>query len=644
MRLRSGHPAGSGLDVLVVTSDPVRPALAGRGDPYLPIEDYAAIGNQVTAALVSRDGSIDWACFPRIDSPSVFGRLLDARDGGYWQIAPVGEAQGVRRYLPDTNVLEMTFHTASGTVTLTDFMPPWHAPGASPRESAIVRIVRGLAGTVDMRIAYAPRFDYGRRAGATTARAGVGMRTVDGNDALTLHSPIGLTPAAGAATATFAVSAGETVAFVLTHTDRGSAGWQPRLVDEAPRLQVQTEAYWRSWLSRCRYEGPYQEAVRRSALALKLLRYAPTGATVAAITTSLPETPGGERNWDYRYTWLRDTTFTLYALNALGYPEHGEQFLRWVRDLAGGDPARLRVLYGVGGETEATELQLDHLEGYRASRPVRVGNAAQQQLQLDIYGEILDAAYALYKHTGRLDPGLWPFLRATVDHVCERWHLPDQGIWEVRSEPRHFVYSKALSLVAVERGIKLARACGYPAPLSRWQRVRNRIEREVYARGFHAERGAFTQAYGHTELDAALLALPLRKVVPADDPRMRSTVERIASELSLGAGLLRRVSPGFADGIRGEEGAFLLCSFWLADCYTLSGEVGRARDLFEQLLGYANDVGLFAEEYDPVHGHQLGNFPQAFTHMALINAALNLEAAEGAGSGVRAIGQGHAAC
>ncbi|GAB4334760.1 MAG: glycoside hydrolase family 15 protein [Dehalococcoidia bacterium] len=631
MRLRGGHPAGSGLDILVATGDqPYLPALLPR-QPYLPIEDYAVIGNQVTAALVSRDGSIDWACFPRIDSPSVFGRLLDAARGGHWQIAPVAPAHASRRYLPDTNVLETTFHTEGGTVTLTDFMPPWDAPGTPTRQSEIIRIVRGLAGTIEMRLEFAPRFDYGRRPGVTSMLAGRGLRAVEGGQALTLHSPIDLTPAHGAGHATFIVGAGETVAFALTHADAADACWQPGLIDEAPLLQVQTEAYWRSWLRRCRYDGPYSDAVRRSALTLQLLSYAPTGATVAAVTTSLPEEPGGERNWDYRFTWLRDTTFTLYALNGLGYPEHGEQFLRWVRDLSGGHPARLRVLYGVGGEVDTTEVHLDHLEGYRGSRPVRVGNAAQQQLQLDVYGEILDAAYALYKHTGHLDRELWPFLRATVDHVCRRWHFPDQGIWEVRSGPRQFVYSKALSLVALERGLKLARATGLPAPFARWQRTRDRIERELYTRGFHPERGAFTQAYGHAELDAALLALPLRKVVPADDPRMRATVDRIASELSLGAGLLRRVSPGFADGVRGDEGAFLLCSFWLADCYTLSGRINEARDLFERLLGYANDVGLFAEEYDPVHGHQLGNFPQAFTHMALINAALNLQAAESAG-------------
>ena len=431
-------------------------------EAYHPIEDYALIGDGLTAALISRAGSIDWACFPRFDAPSVFARILDARRGGYWQIAPTHDFSSERSYLPETNVLATTFTTETGEAELIDFMPPQFIGPDRLGDSAIVRILRGRQGTVSFRVGFEPRFDYARAEATWAIQETAGVRATHASTALTLHTDLPMQIAEDRAEGICAVQAGEERVFLLTYRSPASLFWQSDALGRVSRLLEETIAYWRAWIARCTYQGPHAELVRRSALLLKLLDYAPTGAIIAAPTTSLPEEIGGVRNWDYRYSWLRDTAFILYALYVLGYREEGEAFLAWILDVARGDPASLQVLYGVAGEKEIVEFELPHLDGYRGSRPVRVGNQAYNQRQLDIYGEILDCAFLLHKHGGTISDELWSFLRAIVDHVCRVWSEPDQGIWEVRSGPRHFVYSKALCWVALDRGIRLARARHLP--------------------------------------------------------------------------------------------------------------------------------------------------------------------------------------
>jgi GH15 family glucan-1,4-alpha-glucosidase len=599
---------------------------SGMSRRYPLIEDHALIGNGLTASLVDRDGAIDWACFPRFDSGSVFGRILDADRGGLWAIRPSPPYTTQRGYADDTNVLRTWFRTAGGEVELVDFMPPPLVPPARSSESTIVRIVRGRRGSVDVGIRFDPRFDYGRQPATWTAQPGGGVRAAAGRAVLTLNTNVPLEIGDAGAEGRWRVRPAEEYVFVLTFREAPSALWHGERVSLAHRLLQETEGYWRQWIRRCAYRGEYADRVHRSALVLKLLDYAPTGAIVAAPTTSLPEKLGGVRNWDYRYSWIRDTAFTLYALYGLGYREEGEAFLDWVLDVAGHDPASVQVVYGIGGETAIEEHELGHLEGYEGSRPVRIGNAAHAQKQLDIYGEILDCAFLFHKHGGSVSAELWEFLQTIVDYVCRVWTEPDQGLWEVRSGPRHFVYSKALCWVAVDRGLRLARATGRPADVERWERVAEHIHAEVLARGYDRRAGTFTQAYDHPELDASALALLLRNVLPASDPRMVSSVDRVVDALS-DDGFLLRYAPRVDDGLPGGEGAFLMCSFWLADCYAEMGRLVEARMLFERLLAVGNDVGLYAEELDPSTGRHLGNFPQAFTHVALINAALSLERA-----------------
>lgn len=601
-----------------------RPAPLGD---YDPIEDYALIGDRVTCALVSKRGSIDWACFPRMDSPSVFARILDARKGGYWRVAPTVPYRVTRRYLPDTNILETTFRTADGEAALVDFMPTQAADFERLGESAIVRIVRGVRGVVPFEVVFEPRFDYARAMPAWSLHEGSGVRASHFDESLTLHTGVPLRVDGFAARGAFRIGAGESATFVAAYRRPAPLFWRTAFEEEAMRAFRATEAHWREWSARCTYDGPYAEAVRRSALVLRLLDYAPTGAIVAAPTTSLPEKIGGIRNWDYRYCWIRDATYTLYAFNVLGYHAEAETFLSWVFDMTRGHPQSLRVLYGIGGEQENVEFELPHLEGYRGSRPVRVGNGAQRQRQLDIYGELLDVAYYEHRCGCRIAPEVWPLLRAAVDYVCEAWRTPDSGLWEIRAAPRHFVYSKVLCWVALDRGIRLATAYDLPCDLDRWRATADEIRRAVFEHGYDATRNTFVAAFGHSDLDAALLALPLRGFVPATDPRMVGTVERIMAELSMGQ-LIRRYTSEFEDGLPAGEGAFLLVNFWLVDCLALMGRVSEARERFEYLLSLANDVGLYAEMVDPQTGAHLGNFPQAFTHVALISSAANLAAAE----------------
>lgn len=598
---------------------------------YRPIEDYALIGDGLTAALVSRDGSIDWACFPRFDAASAFARILDADKGGHFAIRPAGSFESGRRYLDDTNVLETHFTTADGEVELIDFMPM--AAAGRPQTNRIVRRVRGLSGRVTLRFTFDPRFDYARRDAAWEIQPGAGARATAGDEALTLFTDVPCATGPDGATGTFTVATGDTIWLTLEYRVRPRL-WRAPTAAQLAECLDETCRFWRTWVEGCRHLG-YRDAVRRSALVLRLLDYTPTGAIVAAPTTSLPERIGGVRNWDYRYAWVRDTAFTLYAFSLLGQFDEGEAFFEWLLGVVPDGPKHLQVMYGITGEHQLDEFTLDHLDGYEGSKPVRVGNAAYSQLQLDTYGDLLDCAYLLHKNGRPITRDVWAFLRATADHVTTIWTQPDSGIWEMRSPPQHFVASKAQCWIALTRAARIARAKGLDGRVNDWEAHADAIMREIGTKGLHPDTGSFRQAYGSDQVDASLLQLQLRKMIRPDDPRMRATVARIESELdagrkdsSLARGLIRRYRTSQVnDGLPPGEGIFLMCSFWLVDCYAEMGRVDEARSLFERLLGYANDVGLYAEEFDPHDQRHLGNFPQAFTHVALINAAAALEEA-----------------
>jgi GH15 family glucan-1,4-alpha-glucosidase len=598
--------------------------------PYLSIQDYAVIGNGLTAALVSRDGSIDWACFPRFDSPSVFGRILDAGIGGSWSIAPTDRFTTERCYLDDTNVLRTLFHTAGGTAEVIDFMP---TAGSGPErlgESAIVRIVRGLVGLVPFRLVFDPRFDYARTQPEWCLDVPLGAQALWGEQSLTLSTDIPVRLDGGCVQAEFAVTPGREIRFCAAYREPPPMFWGEEPVNDARRWQAETEAYWRGWLERCKYRGPHDALVRRSMLALKLLDHAPTGGIIAAPTTSLPECIGGPRNWDYRYCWVRDASFILNAFYRLGYSEEGEQFLGWLLDCTHDDPAMLQVMYRIDGSRDLTEEVLEHLEGYRGSRPVRIGNGAAAQLQLDAYGEIVDAAWLLHEHGGRLSARLLDFLCALVDYVCAHWREPDAGIWEVRGGYQHFVYSKVLCWVALDRGLRIAHAYGLDADFHGWRQVCAAIRSDIDEHGFDPVANTYRQSYGSDSVDASLLALPLRGFIAINDPRMAGTIARVIDELSEDGLLLRYRTEEVDDGVGGPEGAFLLCSFWLSEVLARSGRLDEAVALFDRLTRCANDLGLFAEQMDPETCDHLGNFPQGFTHVALVNAALAIADAQAA--------------
>ncbi len=583
------------------------------------IEDYALLGDLQTAALVGRSGSVDWLCFPRFDSGSSFGALLDSREAGRWLIAPTsGEPATERRYRRDTLVLETEWQTPTGRVRLIDFMPP---RGMAPD---IVRIVEGLEGRVDMQTELLVRFDYGgivpwvRREGDT-------LLAIGGPDALCVRTPVELEGAEMAHTARFSVSAGDRVPFVATWFP--SAQKPPKRVDPEQALR-ETEHYWLEWLSGCHYVGDWPEAVRTSLTVLKALTYAPTGGIVAAPTTSLPEHVGGERNWDYRYCWLRDASFTLYALMNAGYADEARRWRDWLLRAVAGDVSRLQILYGVAGERRISELELPWLDGYAGSRPVRVGNAAHEQFQLDVYGEIMDALHIGREHGLDENDHAWSLQVQLMEYLEGAWDQPDEGIWEVRGPRRHFTHSKVLAWVAFDRAIDLVERFGLDGPADRWRRARAEIHREVLREGFDAELNAFTQCYGSRALDASTLLIPLVGFLPGDDPRVVGTIDAIRERLTTHDGFVMRYAAdegvNAVDGLSGGEGAFLPCSFWLVDALTMAGRAGEARELFERLLAVRNDLGLLAEEYDPVAKRQLGNFPQAFTHVGLVNSAFNL--------------------
>jgi len=595
------------------------------------IEDYALIGNTLSAALVSREGSIDWLCLPRFDSPAVFAALLGDESHGQWKIAASDpKARISRAYRPGTAILETRFETDTGGATIIDFMPP---PGDDFADE-VIRLVRGDLGAIELNMCLRFRFDYGRLVPWLRSRPD-GVLAVAGPDAVRLSTHIKLVNEGWATRAKFTVRAGEYVPFVLTWFPSHR---KPPPVRDAMVLAGYVERVWRRWMETSTYRGPWREAVERSLITLKLLTYRPSGGIVAAPTTSLPEEIGGERNWDYRYCWIRDATLTLYALLMSGYREEARDWRQWLLRAAAGSPQDLQIMYGLHGEQRLTEFILDWLPGFDGSRPVRVGNAAFAQLQLDVYGELMGVL-----HTARrfgLDGSVeaWDLQRVMLRHLEDIWRQPDDGIWEVRGPPRHFVHSKLMAWMAFDRSIASAEMFGLDGPVEHWRAVRDEIRAEVCEHGFHAQRNTFVQYYGGENLDAALLFIPMVGFLPPDDPRVLSTVAAIEKDL-MRDGLVRRYSVmGEVDGLPGGEGAFLACSFWLCDVYRLCGRRAEATALFERLLALANDLGLLAEEYDPRAGRQLGNFPQAFSHVSLINSAYGLAMLADA-AGERAAGE-----
>ena len=586
----------------------------------LRIEDYAVVADCRSIALVGTNGSIDWLCLPRFDSDACFAALLGTTDHGRWQLAPAEAVRAVRRrYRPGTLVLETEFETASGVVTLIDFMP------VEGQGTDVVRIVAGKRGQVPMRMELKIRFAYGSSVPWVRAIEG-GIEAIAGPEVLRLVTPVGTRGQDLATVAEFSISEGERVPFVLT--------WAPsHLPDpghvEAERALAETETSWKQWSDRCTVQGPYRELVQRSLITLKALTYDPTGGIVAAATTSLPEHLGGVRNWDYRLCWLRDATFTLYSLMSAGYTDEAREWRQWLLRAAAGDPSQLQILYGIAGERRLPEVELDWLPGYQGSRPVRVGNAASRQLQLDVYGEVMDALH-LSRRVGLSAGGDdWSLQRALMGYLETIWAEPDEGIWEVRGPRRHFTHSKVMAWVAFDRAVKGIEQFGLEGPLEKWRALRDGIHASVCREGFDTGLGSFTQSYGSKELDASLLMLPLVGFLPATDPRIVGTVAAVEKSL-LHDGFVARYQPQTAvDGLPPGEGAFLACSFWLVDNYALQGRLDEARALFARLTGLANDVGLLSEEYDPAARRLLGNFPQAFSHVSLVNSALQLTTAEG---------------
>ena len=588
------------------------------------LEDYALIGDTQTAALVSTEGGIDWLCLPRFDSGACFAALLGDASHGSWRIAPSGgDPASSRAYRPGTLVLETTFTTGQGSVRVLDCMP---IRGEAPD---VVRIVEGLSGSVDMHMDLTIRFDYGRSVPWVRRTGDHHLVAISGPDSLHLRTPI-TTHGEGLSTvADFVVGAGDRVPFVLTwHPSHEAA---PAPIDAIQAVE-DTTAWWTQWSSRCTTAaGPHRETVVRSLITLKALTYAPTGGLVAAPTTSLPEEIGGVRNWDYRYCWLRDATFSLYALMLGGYEAEAVAWRDWLLRAAAGAPDQLQIMYGPAGERRLPEMVLDWLPGYEASAPVRIGNAASGQFQLDVYGEVMDCLHQARRAGVADDPSAWALQRALMEFLEGNWREPDEGIWEVRGPRRHFTHSKVMAWVAADRAVKAVEQAGLDGPVEQWGQLRADIHSEVCTNGFDPAQGSFTQSFGRPELDASLLMLPLVGFLPATDDRVIGTVAAIEQRLCTDGFVLRYAgdSRGEIDGLPGGEGAFLPCTFWLADNLILQGRHDEGASLFNRLCGLANDVGLIAEEYDPVAGRLLGNFPQAFTHVALVNTAHNLASAAG---------------
>jgi GH15 family glucan-1,4-alpha-glucosidase len=590
-----------------------------------PIEDYALIGNCETAALVARDGSIDWLCWPRFDSGACFAALLGTPEHGRWQIAPADpEAKITRRYRDDTLVLETEFSTGDGAVTLLDFMPLCD----DGRPSQVVRLVVGRRGKVAMSCELVLRFDYGAAIPWVTRLEDGSLRAIAGPDMTVLHTPVELKGDDLKTIGRFVVSEGETVPFVLSY-GRSYRDAPPGTIDPIAALH-DTEKFWRDWTASCREAGKWSDAVRRSLITLKALAYRPTGGIVAAPTTSLPEQLGGMRNWDYRYCWLRDATFTLLTLMNSGYYHSAREWREWLVRAVAGSPQQLQIMYGIEGERRLTEVELPWLPGYQGAKPVRIGNAASNQLQLDIFGELMDALYQ--GHRGGLGEltASFDLQRAILGHLTEIWREPDDGIWEVRGGRQHFTYSKVMAWVAFDRAVKLAEEFNFAGPVDQWKATRQEIHDDVCKKAFNSTVGAFTQYYGAATLDASVLLMPLVGFLPATDSRVVSTVAAIERGLMVDGFVMRYDTQSGKDGLTPGEGAFLACSFWYVDNLVLQDRLSEAEQMFERLCGLRNDVGLLSEEYDPHAKRLVGNFPQAFSHIGLARSAHNLTLAQNA--------------
>ena len=607
-----------------------RAEVQDRSEPtgYKPIEDYGVIGDLHTVALVGKDGSIDWCCLPHFSSPSVFASILDSRKGGFFKIAPVDRAVQKQMYLPETNVLVTRFLSPEGVGEVTDFMPIEMGTAGMVHNHEIVRIVRVVRGSVRFKFECRPAFDFARARHRLEVQSD-GARFLSDQERLGLTSPVQLHGRDGGVEAEFTMSGGETLAFLLRQTDSES---DRPLVDpgfDGERALDETVEFWRRWLGGLRYRGRWREMVQRSALTLKLLTFAPTGAMVAAPTTSLPEEVGGVRNWDYRYTWIRNAAFTVYGFIRLGLTREADHFMDWLeaRAYEEASDGSLQVVYGINGEHQLPEVELTHLEGYKGSSPVRIGNAASNQLQLDIYGEMMDTVYLSNKYGKPISYDLWQHLTRHLEYVRNNWHRKDDGIWEVRGGRQHFVYSKLMCWVALDRGIRLADKRSFPGDRAPLIKTRDEIYRDIMEKGWNESKQSFVQHYDSDALDASNLMMPLTFFISPTDPRMLSTIDATLGTL-VSDSLVRRyqVGEGAWDGLTGEEGSFSMCTFWLVEALTRCGRLYDARVIFEKMLTYANHLGLFAEEVGS-SGEALGNFPQAFTHMGLISAAYNLDRA-----------------
>ncbi len=580
-----------------------------------PIEDYALIGDCTSAALVAANGSIDWLCWPRFDSEACFAALLGTREHGRWLIAPRDKARTTRRYRPETLILETCFETADGAATVADFMPRHSA------NSTIVRLVIGTRGHLKMHSELILRFGYGAVVPWVSRVENGALRAIAGPDMVVLNTPVHMRGKDFTTVGELTISRGETIPFVLTYSPSHLP--LPKPVDAMSAL-ADTESFWREWIAKVRPAGPWSAAVRRSIITLKALTYGPTGGMVAAPTTSLPERLGGKRNWDYRFCWLRDATLTLLGAMHAGYYEEAQAWREWLLRAVAGSPNQLQIMYGIGGERRLTEWEVPWLPGYENSHPVRIGNAAHTQLQLDVFGEIMDVHHQARRCGLSTNESGWDAQIAFLSHLDKVWKEPDHGIWEMRGPPQHFTYSKVMAWVAYDRAIKSAEAFGLPGPIDGWRKLRDIICDDVCQHGYDKELGTFTQAYGSKQLDANLLLLPCVGFLPVSDPRIQRTIAAVERRLISGGFVMRYSTHDVEDALPPGEGAFLACSFWLVDAYLLQHRYGEAETLFRRLVGLCNEVGLLSEEYDPQGKRLIGNFPQAFSHLALINSAYNL--------------------
>ncbi len=596
---------------------------------YKWLEEHGIIGNLDTCALVGNDGSIDWCCFPHIESPSVFAAILDINKGGHFSIRPSGVFKSAQKYIENTNVLQTFFSNDSGQAVLTDFMPM--KDGHEGGEHGLQTIYRKIScdkGSMDFSIEFSPRFDYAR-AGSTIKETDDGVVATGPNEEIHLKSDIKMKIAEGRAAAEVYIKEGDTLWFVLQH------GHNIKVLPEGCDCTLdETIKYWQDWGHKCGPDGclfdePWHDLIVRSGLVLKLLTHHETGAICAAPTTSLPEEIGGERNWDYRYNWIRDAAFTVQALHSLGHTREAKNHLDWFLNLCSKkiEPDKLQIMYGLHGETELPEEELSHLSGYKDSFPVRIGNAASKQRQLDIYGELINAIYEMHRYGEEISAGIWELVYKYVEYVCEKWDTEDYGIWEVRTEPRHFVYSKLMCWVAIDRGVKIAELGEFDAPFEKWLDTKSEIKEKILKKGFSTQLNTFTQAFDSEVLDATALLIPIMGLLPYDDPRVKGTIEAIMENLMRKGCLVYRYIG--VDGLRGYEGTFTLCSFWLVNVLALSGRIEEAEKIFKALLEYSSPLGLFSEEIDPETGEMLGNYPQAFSHIGLINSAIYLGIAKG---------------